>query len=116
MGVNSLATGRGKPKPERPQRPPATTPEGRENQLIAMAYDEAERQIQAGKATSQLLTHFLKLGSTRENLEKERLRQENKLLQAKVDELGSAKRTEELYAEALKAMRTYSGHPEPEND
>lgn len=106
-----MATGRSNPKPERPKRPPATTPEGRENQLIALSYDAAETQIRAGRATSQLLTHFLKLGSTREELEKERLRRENLLLQAKVEELGSHKRSEELYAEALKAMRAYSGHP-----
>lgn len=111
-----MATGRGKPKSDRPQRPPATTPEGRENQLIAMAMDEAERQIRGGTATSQLLTHFLKLGSTREDLEKQRLRSENELLKAKVEDLGSQKKTEELYAKALKAMKTYSGHPEPEDD
>lgn len=76
-----------------------------------MAYDAAEEQILGGKATSQLLTHFLKLGSSREDLEKQRLMKENELLSAKVEELGSSKRTEELYREALKAMRSYSGHP-----
>jgi hypothetical protein len=106
-----MATGRGKSTPERPQRPPATTPEGRENQLIAMAMDEAERQIREGKATSQLLTHFLKLGSTREDLEKQRLAQENKLLEAKVEQIASEKRVEDLYAKAIVAMRAYSGHP-----
>lgn len=106
-----MATGRGRSKPERPRRPPATTPEAREKQLIAMAYDAAEEQILGGKATSQLLTHFLKLGSSREDLEKQRLMKENELLSAKVEELGSSKRTEELYREALKAMRSYSGHP-----
>jgi hypothetical protein len=109
--VNSMATGRGRSTPERPQRPPATTPEGRENQLIAMAMDEAERQIREGKATSQLLTHFLKLGSTREDLEKQRLAQENKLLEAKVEQIASEKRVEDLYAKAIVAMRAYSGHP-----
>jgi hypothetical protein len=106
-----MATGRGRSTPERPQRPPATTPEGRENQLIAMAMDEAERQIREGKATSQLLTHFLKLGSTREDLEKQRLSQENKLLEAKVEQIASEKRVEDLYAKAIVAMRAYSGHP-----
>lgn len=73
--------------------------------------DEAERRIRAGKATSQELTHFLKLGSTREALERERLANENKLLQAKVESLASAQRIEELYSKALQAMRVYSGKP-----
>lgn len=110
-----MATGRGNSKEERPRRPPAKTPEGRENQLIAMAYDEAERQIRNGKATSQLLTHFLKLGSTREDLEKERLRNENQLLKAKVESLASAERIEKLYEDALRAMNTYKGYPDPED-
>lgn len=110
-----MATGRGESKSAQPKRLPATTPEGRENQLIAMAYDEAERQIRDHKATSQLLTHFLKLGSTREDLEKERLRNENQLLKAKVESLASAQRIEELYANAMKAMSIYQGNPGPED-
>jgi hypothetical protein len=99
----------------RPRRPPATTPKGREDQLIALAMDEAEKVIRSGKATSQLLVHFLRLGSTREELEKERLEQENKLLQAKVDSLASAQRIEDLYGKALKAMRVYSGQEDEED-
>lgn len=88
---------------------PASTLEGRENQLISLASSLAERQLSDGTASSQVITHFLKLGSTREQLEKARLENENLLLAAKVDQMASAKRVEELYAEALKAMRTYSG-------
>lgn len=95
-------------------RPPATTPEARENQLIAAAVDLAERQIREGKASSQVITHYLKLGTTRERLEQERLRKENDLLQAKVESLASAARVEELYTNALSAMRTYTGHPDAE--
>lgn len=98
------------------QRPPATTPEARENQLIAAAVDLAERQIQEGKASSQVITHYLKLGTTREKLEQERLRRENELLQAKVESLASAARVEELYQNALTAMRSYAGHPDEEVD
>jgi hypothetical protein len=111
-----MATGRSKSSPERPRRPPATTPEGRENQLIALAYDAAEQQIRDGKASSQVLTHFLKLGSTREDLEKKRLEHENELLQAKVESLASQGKTEELYREALKAMRSYAGQPDLDDD
>lgn len=88
---------------------PALTPESRENQLIALAIDRAEEQLLNGTASSQLITHFLKLGSTKERLEKEKLEKENELLRAKTEALQSAKRVEELYSEALKAMRTYSG-------
>lgn len=90
------------------RRRPATTPEGRENQLVSAAIDLAERQIGDGTASAQVLTHYLKLGSTRERLEQERLRNENELLKAKVDQLASAARVEELYADAIKAMSTYA--------
>jgi hypothetical protein len=101
-------------KDSKPPRPPATTPESRENQLIAAAVDLAERQIRDGKASSQVITHYLKLGTTREKLEQERIKQENELLKAKVENLASAGRVEELYKNALTAMRAYSGHPESE--
>lgn len=92
-----------------PKRRPATTPEGRENQLVALAVDLAEKQIKEGTVSSQVLTHYLKLGSSRERLEQERLRRENHLLEAKAEAMASAKRVEELYGQALKAMRNYSG-------
>jgi len=97
---------------------PATTPEGREAQLISMAYDLVERRIQEGTATSQEVTHFLKLGSSREKLEQERLQHDNMLTQAKMEQLASQARVEELYKNALDAMRTYSGHEpmEPEDE
>lgn len=93
----------------RPRRRPATTVEGREGQVVSLAIDLAERQILDGTASSQVITHFLKLGSTRERLEQERLDRENKLLESKVEALASAQRIEELYADALKAMKTYQG-------
>lgn len=96
------------------RRRPARTPEERQNELIGLSYDAAEDQIRSGRATSQLLTHFLKLGTERERLENERLRGELTLLQAKVESLQSAKRMEELYAEALRAMSSYQGRPDLE--
>lgn len=95
----------------RRSRRPATTDESREGQIVSQALDLAERQIQEGTASSQVITHFLKLGSTREQLEQDRLRRENELLQAKVESMASAKRVEELYAAALDAMRSYAGQP-----
>lgn len=97
--------------PRKPRRH-ATTPEGRENQLISLASDLAEKQLSSGMASAQVITHFLKLGSTREKLEQERLQRENLLLSAKVDQLASSKRIEELYETALNAMRSYAGQEE----
>lgn len=95
---------------------PALTPEARENQLISLAIDLAERQLIEGTASSQVITHYLKLGSTKERLEKERLEQENKLIKAKTEALQSAKRVEELYANALNAMRAYSGQEDIDDE
>ncbi len=88
---------------------PATTPEGREGQLVSAAVDLAEQQIREGTASSQVITHFLKLGSTREKLEQQRLEHENELTRVKIEALESQKRVEELYKEALDAMRSYAG-------
>ena len=88
---------------------PALTPEARENQLISRAVDLAEKQLIEGTASSQVITHYLKLGTTREKLELEKLRKENELLKSKKDAIDSAKRVEELYAQALDAMKRYSG-------
>lgn len=90
-------------------RRPATTPEGREQQLISLAADLAERQLEEGTASAQVMTHFLKLGSTRERAEQERLKNENLLLSAKIEQMASQQRIEALYAEALSAMRSYAG-------
>ena len=94
--------------PRRRRRTP-TTDGAREHQLVSYAMDLAERQLLDGTASSQVLTHFLKAGSEREKLERKRLEQENLVLSAKVDAMESAKRVEELYAQALDAMRTYAG-------
>ena len=102
--------------PRRTRRRPGTTPESRENQLVALAVDAAEKQIRAGTASAQVITHFLKLGSTREQLEQQRIRHENELLQAKQEQIASAGRVEELYKEALNAMRTYAGQAPREYD
>lgn len=95
---------------------PALDPESRENQLISLAVNLAEEKLRDGTASNQLIVHYLKLGSTKERLEKEKLEAENKLLKAKTETLESSKRSEELYAEAIKAITHYSGHYEDEYD
>jgi hypothetical protein len=91
---------------------PGKTVEARENQLINLAVDLAEKQLSEGSASSQVITHYLKLASTTERLEKEKLTRENELLKAKTEALQSAKKIEELYLNALNAMRSYSGKEE----
>lgn len=88
-------------------RPPALSPDQRENELISLAVDLAERQLREGTASSQVIAHYLKLGSSRERLEKERLISENRMLRAKTEALDSQRRTEELYANAISAMCEY---------
>lgn len=91
------------------RHPPAKTVEGRENQLIALAVDLAERQLLDGSASSQVISHYLKLGSTKERLEKEILVHQKDLLVAKTESIQSAKKVEELYKNALDAMKNYGG-------
>lgn len=94
----------------------AETPQQRENQLIALATDLAEEQLVNGTASAQVVTHYLKLGSSRERLEQDKLARENELLETKRDLMASAKRVEELYVSALNAMRSYSGQTIEESD
>lgn len=97
-------------------RPAASTPEARENQLISLAVDLAEKQLSEGTASSQVIAHYLKLGSTKERIEKEILEQKKELMVAQTEAIRSAKKVEELYDKALKAMRTYSGNEKEEDD
>ena len=94
----------------RQRRSPATTVEGLENQLISTAITLAQKQLEDGTASAQVITHYLKLGSTREKLEQDRLRAENDMLRQKIENMRSAAEVEELYKNALDAMRSYSGH------
>lgn len=89
--------------------PPATSPEAREAQLIALANDVAEQQMRDGTASAQVITHYLKLGTEKARLERAILQEQARLYAAKTEELESRKRSEELYAEAIAAMRKYSG-------
>lgn len=95
-------------KNERPLKP-ALSPEARENQMISLAMDLVEERLRNGTASSAETVHFLKLATVREQLEREQLAKQNELLTAKTDSIHSAQRTEELYENALKAMRSYSG-------
>lgn len=88
---------------------PPITPEDQEDELIFLATRMAEEQLRNKTASAQVLTHYLKLGSSREKLEQERIKNENILMQAKAEAIESSKRVEELYIQALDAMRAYGG-------
>lgn len=99
----------------KPMRP-ALSPEARENQLISLAVDLAEQQLRDGTASSQVITHYLKLGSTKERIEKQILEKQRDLIEAKTKSLQSAERIEKLYDKAISAMRDYSGHGGDDED
>lgn len=88
---------------------PALTPEAKENELIDLATRLAEMQLRNGTASAQVISHYLKLGTTREKLEKERLAAEVELAKAKRDRINSEQRSEEMFVKAIAAMREYQG-------
>jgi hypothetical protein len=94
--------------------PPVLTPEARENQLISLAMDLVEQRLRDGTASSQETVHFLKLGSSKEKLEQQILAEQKKLVVAKTSAIESQERIDEMYSNAIKAMRTYSGQSEEE--
>lgn len=103
------------PKSSR-RRPPAMTPEAEENQLIALATDLAAQQMRDGTASSQVITHYLKLGSSRERKEQRRLELESQLLEKKIESQVSAQRVEELMSQAINAFRGYAGQAPDEEE
>ena len=100
------------PKPEQEikrKSPPATTLEARENQMISLAMTLAEKRLRDGTASSQEVTHFLKLGSLNNRVERDILEKQKELITAKTESIRSSKRIDELYADAISAMRAYAG-------
>lgn len=112
MAKKKQSTSNDTPKKMRP----ATSPEARENQMIALAVDLAEKQLLDGTASSQVITHYLKLATTKEKLEREILAKQKELIEAKTENLQSAKRIEELYTNAINAMKNYSGQNNADDD
>lgn len=91
------------------RRSPAKTPEERESVLISKSLNLIERQIDDGSASSQVLSLYAKLGSSRERLEQERLANENQVLRKKVESMEAAIDVKNLMEEALGAFKGYSG-------
>lgn len=101
------------PEPKKPRPRRATTPEGREQQMIALAVDVAEDMMRAGNAPAQIVTHYLKMGSTREKIELELKSEEIKVAKARREMMESQQRIEAVYSDALAAMRRYKGDADP---
>lgn len=91
------------------RRPPATTPEARENQMIAIAFDLAEQQLRDGTASAPTINHFLKLGSSRERIEQKKIEADTQVAVAKIELMASQERTDAMYKEALAAISQYQG-------
>lgn len=99
------------PKPLKGRRRrPATTPENRENQLISLSYDLVEQRLLDGTASPSETVHFLRLGSTKERIEKEILERQKELITAKTESLQSSKKSEEFYERVIEAMKLYGGY------
>ena len=98
----------------RRRQAPATTPEARELQMVAYAFDLAEQQLLDGTASAQVITHFLKYGSEQNKLEREKLKKDNLLAQARVDQISKQSENSELYTEVLQAMKIYTGESDPD--
>lgn len=98
------------------RRPPGKTPEDRENQLISLAVDVAEQQMRDGTVSAQVLAHYLKLGSSRERLDQEKLQLEKKLLEARTEQIASEKNLEFLFKDAISAITQYQGRSTPKED
>lgn len=95
---------------------PALTPEAREDQLVGLAINLAEKQLMEGTASSQVITHYLKIGSTKDRIEREILNEQKSLIKAKTEALKSEKKLEAVYEQALKAMQKYSGQSGVDDD
>lgn len=98
------------------RRRPAVTLDAREEQLVSLATDLAEKQMSEGTASAQVITHYLRLGTTRERLEQQKLRNEVHLLEVRAEQAATGKNIEELYGKAISAMRSYAGDPQPQDD
>ena len=98
------------------RRPPALTPEAAERRCIESAYSLAQRQLDEGSASPSVITHFLKMGTARAPLEQEKLRKETELLQTKKLAIEETQHMEQMFGEAIAAMKRYQGYSEEEED
>lgn len=101
-------------EPKKRRRPPARTPRARENQLISLAYDQAEALMLEGKAPAPVLLHFLNLPTEKRRLEVEKLRKEVSYLDKKTEQVDQGERLQEMMVKATEAMKMYKGEGDPD--
>lgn len=89
--------------------PIARTPEAQENEMIALAMEAARKKIEDGSASSQIIVHFLQLGTEKARLEREKLRAESTLAMAKAEAMKSLQTSDQITEEALSAFKRYQG-------
>lgn len=87
---------------------PASTPEAREQQLINLAVNLAEKQLREGTASPSIINHYLKMASNREVIEREILQKQSKLLEVKAQSISNEKENEKMAKAALEAMKNYT--------
>ena len=96
-------------KPNTPEFPPASSDEERTLQMASLAMDLAEKRLREGRASSAEILYFVKQGSEEARLERAKLAEDVKLIQARVADIERSKNTEELYAKAISAFQEYQG-------
>lgn len=109
-GTNSTQT------KSRRKVPPARTPEGRENRLIGLAVDLAEKKLLDGTASSQIISLLLNLATTKAQLELEKMRSDLKVADAKIESMQAQQKSSELYEKAIEAFKRYNGVIEEDDD
>ena len=103
--------------PKTPERlRPGLSPETDENQCISLSMDIAKQRLMDGTASNSMILHFLKLGTSRERLERENMEKEMALKDAKIQALESQAKVEQMYVEAMAAMKRYAGYGEEESN
>lgn len=95
-----------KTTPEKPKSRPRTA-KARENHMINLAMDLAEKKLNDGTASSQIISYFLDLASPEQKLKTKMLEEQVKLVHAKTEAIESSKDMQELYRDAIKAMSEY---------
>lgn len=101
--------------PRRPRRR-AQTPEERENQLIALALDRVEERMQNRTATAQEYIQFIRMASSKARAEADKVALELELVKAKTENLRMQQKNEEMFSNAIKAFKRYSGADSEEDD
>lgn len=90
---------------------PPLSDKDHEAKLISLTLQMAEQQLIDGTASSQVMTHFLRLGSIRSKVELEKLRLENNLLTEKIQSEKMGQQLKEMFQDVMESLRDYQAPP-----